>query len=141
MAGVTARKVLRGLVTVLGLVAVVAGAASMVLGVASVPGAEAFDPVTDSEFRFYATWYVVAGIALLRSARALETTGTVIRTVAWAFFAAGCARVVSWLVVGPPHWTQVILLVVELLMPAILIPWQRAVERGSDVPASGSSTG
>jgi hypothetical protein len=130
MAPVTSQQGLRWFVTVLGAVALVAGTASVVLGLASIPAVGPIHANADSELRFYAVWYAAAGLVLLRSAPKIEAAGTVVRGAAWAFFAAGSARAVSWLVYGRPHWSQVVLMALELAMPMILVPWQRSVESG-----------
>lgn len=104
-----------------------AGASTVLLGVDSLLGAEETSGVVDSEMRFYAVWYVVAGLALWRGSAKLEEEGWTIRVVAIAFFAAGCARALSWLVRGAPHWSQIVLMVIELALPLLIIPWQSAV--------------
>ena len=123
------RKWLRVLVTVLGLVMVVAGALTVLLGAASVPREGVVTPDVDSEMRFYAVWYVAMGVVLLRSAPRVETESVVIRLAGGGFFVAGCARILSWIAVGRPHASQVALLVIELMLPLVIIPWQASVAR------------
>jgi Domain of unknown function (DUF4345) len=113
------------------LIMIVAGSASVFLGVGSLPGGRDPSAVIDSELRFYAIWYVVAGLVLWRASSSLEEVTWLIRVIGIAFFAAGSARVLSWLSVGPPHWSQVVLLIIELTLPFVIIPWQAAVARGS----------
>jgi hypothetical protein len=82
----------------------------------------------DSEMRFYAVWYVVAGAFLLRATRRVESETWTIRLIAAAFFVAGCSRILSWVAVGP-HLSQLILMVIELILPLVVIPWQASVAR------------
>jgi hypothetical protein len=105
----------------------VAGSLSVVFGASSVLGADQVTAEVDSEMRFYAVWYVVAGAFLLRATRRVESETWTIRLVAAAFFVAGCSRILSWVVVGRPHQSQLILMVIELILPLVVIPWQAAV--------------
>jgi hypothetical protein len=83
----------------------------------------------DSELRFYADWYVVAGVLLLRGVHRVETEKLVVRAVGGAFFLAGCARLLAIVTVGTPHGFAVFLMIVELIIPAMIVPWQAAVAR------------
>jgi Domain of unknown function (DUF4345) len=125
------RSGLQALLAVMGTVMVVAGAATVVLGAASVPGVDVAAPDVDSEMRFYAVWYVVAGVAVLRVVRDVESATTTVRLVAAGFFTAGCARILSWVVVGRPHAIAIVLMVLELVLPIVIVPWQAALARRS----------
>ena len=113
----------------MGIVMLVAGSLSVVLGASSVLGVRDVTAEVDSEMRFYAVWYVVAGALLLRASRRVESETWTIRLVAAAFFVAGCSRILSWVVVGRPHLSQLILMVIELILPLVVIPWQASVVR------------
>lgn len=108
---------------------VVAGAATVLLGAASVPDEGIVTPDVDTEMRFYAVWYVVAGVLLLRAVARVEAETWLIRVVAAGFFAAGCARILSWAVVGKPHASAIVLMVVELVLPVVIVLWQAVVGR------------
>ena len=109
----------------------VAGSLSVVFGASSVLDSGDVTADVDSEMRFYAVWYVVAGAFLLRATRRVEAETWTIRLVAAAFFVAGCSRILSWVVVGRPHLPQLILIVIELILPLVVIPWQASVARGA----------
>ena len=121
-------------VAVLGSVMVLAGLAGVLLGVDTVPNPGGASATVDSEMRFFAVWYAVAGAVLLHSVPKIEQAGHLIRIIAGAFFLAGCARVLSWIVVGPPHGSQKILLAIELILPLIVLPWHAAVARRGSLP-------
>lgn len=110
-------------------VIIVAGSVTVFLGAESVLREGSFTTDIDSEIRFYAVWYVAAGILLARAIPKVESEGFTIRLVGGAFFAAGCARALSWAVVGEPHVSQVVLMVIELCLPFVIIPLQAAVAR------------
>jgi Domain of unknown function (DUF4345) len=120
---------LRILLTAMGSVMLVVGTATVLLGASSVLSAGDFTAAIDSEMRFYAVWYVVAGAVLLRASRNVGVETWTIRLITGAFFAAGCSRIVSWIVVGRPHTSQLVLMVIELILPFVVIPWQAAVAR------------
>ena len=124
-------RALRVLLGVVGTVMVVAGAAGVVLGVGTVVGASPVNANVDSELRFFAAWYVVSGVLLLKSLFRIEEAGFVVRLVGAGFFLAGCSRLLSVIVVGPPHRLQMVLMGVELVLPLVIVPWQRAVARRS----------
>ena len=120
------RRLLGYLLGLLGSVMIAAGSFTVVMGLSSVTGDVVVTPDADSEMRFYAVWYVVAGVLLLRSLSDLAAAGTIVRAVGVGFFAAGCARAVSWIVVGRPGSLAVTLMAVELILPFVIIPWRSA---------------
>jgi hypothetical protein len=125
---------LRILLRVMGAVMMIVGSASVLLGASSVVRAGDFTAAIDSEIRFFAVWYVVAGAVLLRATRNVVAEKLTIRLVAGAFFAAGCSRILSWIVVGRPHTSQVILMVIELVLPLVVIAWQASIARRNSQP-------
>jgi hypothetical protein len=108
---------------------IVAGSIAVLLGAESVLREGSFTTDIDSEMRFYAVWYVAAGIMLARAIPRVESEAFMIRLIAGAFFVAGCARALSWAVVGKPHVSQVVLMVIELCLPFVIVPLQAAVAR------------
>ena len=128
MAREPVRTGLQVLLTVLGCVAVAAGSVTLIFGATSVVGVEHPTPAADSEMRFFAAWYAAAGVALLRVVPRVETQGNLIRGIAVVVFIAGCARGLSWVVVGEPPGAAKLLMVIELALPFVIIPWQASVE-------------
>jgi len=120
---------LRIVLTILGAVALTLGALSLVMGAAVVPGGDEVSASVDSELRFYAAWYTAAGVVLLRIARRAESEGRTLRFIAATFFIAGCARLLSLIVVGKPHVLFMALMVAEILIPVVILPWQASVVR------------
>ena len=125
------RKGLRAVLTVLGGVALAAALLTLIGGASTIIGVEDVSPSVDSEMRFYATWYALAGIALLRAARDVEGATLTVRAVGAAFFVAACARLLSLVVVGRPHTFAIALMVVEFLIPLAIVPWQASISRRS----------
>ena len=122
-------RALRIVLRIMALVMIVAGSATVLLGMGSLLGAEHASAAIDSEMRFYAIWYVVAGVVLWRALPRIEAEKWLVRVIGIAFGVAGCARALSWLVVGEPHPSQVALMIIELVLPFVIIPWHSAVTR------------
>jgi Domain of unknown function (DUF4345) len=60
------------------------------------------DPVLDSQDRFYGTAFVIYGVLLWVCAKDVTKYTLILRCVFWCCFVAGLARLVSFLIVGPP---------------------------------------
>ena len=71
-AGRVTEKRLQLLLRAMAVVATTAGADAVVRGARSVPDAGVVAPNVDSEFRFYASWYVAAGALLWTTAAVAE---------------------------------------------------------------------
>lgn len=126
-----ARRGLQVVLTILGIVAVTAGGATVLTGGDSVLNRGDVSAGVDSELRFYAAWYVVAGALLLRAVGRVESDGLVVRAVGAAFFLAGSARLLSLATVGRPHAFALVLMVIEFVIPVVIVPWQAAVARST----------
>ncbi|MEX2458298.1 MAG: DUF4345 domain-containing protein [Actinomycetota bacterium] len=124
-----ARRGLQAALTLLGLVAVVFGSLSVLFGGELVLGAGTVSPSLDSELRYYAAWYVAAGVVALRAARSVETEGRTIRALSAALFTGGCGWVISLIVVGTPHPVSLLLMGPELGLPILLVLWQASLAR------------
>lgn len=120
---------LRVVLAAMGAVATVAGARGMVRGAGEVTEAGPFSANIDSECRFYATWYHLTGLVLLRAARRPESASGVVRLVGAGLLAAASARVLSARRLGLPHRRQRVLMVVEFAIPVVVVPWQARVAR------------
>lgn len=120
---------LQVLIGLIGCVAIVTGTATVFLGADSVVGVSEPGAAADSEMRFFAVWYVAIGVLLLKSIPTLEKERSLVRVVGVAFFVAGCARVLSWASVGKPPFLAIILMVIELILPAVIVSWHAAITR------------
>ena len=132
------RKGLQAGLVSLGLVATIAGAASVVFGAHIIPGGDGVSASVHSELRFYASWYLATGLVVLWTVPrvATRTAGIVLRVVFGTLFLAGCARVVSIVADGTPATTYVVLMVIELVLPLVILPWQAAVARRAEAAPS-----
>src|SRR5256885_16052843 len=83
----------------------------------------------DSEMRFFASWYAVLGVLVLRAARRPESEATIVRACAAGFLLAACGRVLSTRALGPPSPVFKVLMGLEFAVPAVIVPWQVAISR------------
>lgn len=125
------RRALQVLWGTFGIVAVVAGALSVFFGSAVQPEAGPVSPSVESELRYYAAWYVVAGLLALRTVPRIEAHAATIRLACAGLFLGGIGRAIGALVVGTPPGMLVFLMVVELVLPVIVVAWQAGVARAA----------
>jgi hypothetical protein len=131
MSEANSRRALQAFLFVLGGVALVAGAATVLFGAELVANAGDVTPDVDSEMRFYAVWYAAAGVMILRAIPHAETEGRIVKWVGAAFFLAGCARILSIMAVAKPSALYIVLMVAELVLPIVIIPWQSSVAKAA----------
>ena len=129
--GGAARGGLVALLAAIGTVASFEGARGVIQGARQVVDGGAVSANVDSEYRFYSAWYAVLGVLVLGAARHPEREARVVRATAAGFLAAACGRALSARSAGPPHPLQRGLLAIELVLPAVLVPWQARVSRRS----------
>ena len=113
----------------IGAVAATFGALGVVQGGRGVLNGGTVSPNVDSELRFFASWYAVLGLLLLRAVRHPESETTIVRACGPGFLIAACGRLLSMKAVGPPSGLFKILTAVEFAIPAVIVPWQEAVRR------------
>ena len=86
----------------------------------------------DSEMRFFASWYAVFGVLVLRAARRPESEAAIVRACAAGFLLAACGRVLSMRALGPPSPVFKVLMGLEFAVPAVIVPWQLAIRRAAN---------
>ena len=123
------RRGLHATLATLGTVATAAGLSGVLRGASEVTGAGPVSAPVDSEYRFYAAWYPVFGILLLRAARAPEDEARIVHAAAAGLITAAGGRLLSWRTLGQPNRLQQVLLGLEILIPAVIVPWQHRVAR------------
>lgn len=109
----------------------VAGGATVLLGGDSLPATGDLEANAESELRFYAVWWVGTGLFLAWLAPRVQQRTRELRVFAALLFTAGLSRGLAILDSGWPHWTQSVLMGLELTLPIILITWQARVRVGA----------
>lgn len=120
---------LRAALAVIGAVATAAGASGVVRGAREVADAGAFSPNVDSEYRFYAAWYHIVGLALITSSRRRVVPATAVHGCSLGFFLAASGRLLSVRRVGTPHWSRTALMIIEFAIAALLPAWYASAAR------------
>ena len=120
---------LRRTLYVVAVIPVVAGAATVALGADSVPDAGDPSPSLESELRFYSVWWIGAGLFLMWLAPRVERRTLELRVFCALLFLAGLSRVFAALATDWPSRGQIILMVVELVLPIVFVVWQARVAR------------
>lgn len=113
----------------LGAVATLAGARGVVFGAREVAGSKPVLAAVDSEYRFYAAWYLVTGMALLQVGSEPAVARREVRLLHVGLWTAAAGRVLSLRHTGRPGRGQLLLLGVEAALPLVLSPWQARVAR------------
>jgi hypothetical protein len=131
MAAGTGRTGLTALLAAVGTVATVEGARGVLQGARQVPAGGPVSANVDSEYRFYSAWYAVAGVLVLGAARRPERETRLVRACAGGFLAAAAGRALSARTLGPPHPLQRVLMALEVVLPPVLVAWQRRVARSA----------
>lgn len=111
------------------------GAAHVFSGTASVIGGTAVNATLDSEFRFYAVLFLAFGLAFIWCARDVAGRAPAITVLGAIFFAGGLARLVSWAVMGPPHWFFQLMTLVELVIPPVNFLLVRRITDNAAAPS------
>jgi hypothetical protein len=100
-----------------------------VVGRSSAAAEDLVSPEVDSELRFFAAWYCVGGLTMLRAAAHPDTSGAAVQITAAGWLLAALGRVLSVRQKGRPHAIYLALTGLEFAIPAVLVAWQRQVQR------------
>jgi len=98
-------------------------------GARAIPGARRWDAPVDGEVRYLSVWWTAAGLMLLRAVPGVEREAGVVRSVSVLVALGGLGRVRSMRREGLPHPLMVAAAAVEVLLPFVVIPWQRRIAR------------
>jgi hypothetical protein len=123
-------QVLRALVLAMGYACVAIGLFHVLLGNASIPGAGSAGPTIDSLGRFFGAIFAGYGLAWLWAARQRPIPATAVRWLAGVFLLGALGRLLSLAVEGWPHWFQVVLTAVEIVLPPLFFWLADAEEKG-----------
>ena len=120
---------LRRTLYVLGVIPILAGAATVALGADSVIGAGEASPNLESELRFYSVWWIGAGVFLIWLAPRVQERTLETRAFCALLFLGGLSRVFAAVATDWPSTGQLILMAIELTLAVVLALWQARVAR------------
>lgn len=121
-------RTLRVLVLSMGVACVAIGAVHFLWGIDSVPGEAAAGATVDSRERYYGAIFLGYGLVWMWVGRQSPIPATTVRWLAGIFFLGGIGRLLSLAVHGQPQWFQVVLTVIELVLPPVFV-WLAAADR------------
>ena len=134
--------VFRAVVVAVGILVAAFGAYYLVTGTAGVPesaGGEV-NPTLESQFRFFSAMMVGVGAAFVAIAIKFQWAN-MLWLVCLMVFLGGIGRVLSWAFSGTPHFTMIVLMIVELAFPPALLVWHRFIAKTSDLRRQISAEG
>ena len=120
---------LRRTLYALSAIPIVAGAATVLLGADSIPSPGDPSPNLESELRFYAVWWIGAGLFLAWLAPRVEERTLELRVFCALLFLSGISRGLAALATDWPSTAQLILMGLELVLPVVFVTWQTRVAR------------
>jgi Domain of unknown function (DUF4345) len=123
----------------LGIVPILTGLFAVLTGPGGQVDGEAVNASVDSEFRFFASLWIAYGVAALWVAPRVEREATAVRVLALILFSAGVARGIGWIAAGRPHWSYLVLLGLELLIPPLILRWHGQLLRMRRAQEAGVS--
>lgn len=121
------RRVLLGVLWVLGAVPIASGLVAIIGGPAFAPGGGPTTPSVDSEYRFVNVFWLGAGLTLYWSLLKPASRAVVTRVVLIIAATGGVARLISAAVVGWPHPVFIGTIGLELVIVPLVIWWHSRV--------------
>ncbi|MEU1281212.1 DUF4345 domain-containing protein [Streptomyces sp. NPDC005805] len=132
-------KALRGLALLMGYACLAIGLVHVVLGNASIPGAQDAGATVDSLGRFFGAIFAGYGLAWILAARRSPIPASAVRWLTAVFLLGAVGRLLSLAVHGWPHWFQIALTALELALPPVLFWLADAEEKA--LGAGGADDG
>ncbi|MFT4560530.1 MAG: hypothetical protein ACI9BW_000264 [Gammaproteobacteria bacterium] len=125
-------KTLRAVMILSGIFIVGVSLTHIVLGHSWLPDTMSVTASIDSEHRFYASIFLMYGVALVWCSRAVPERRSVFHFLLLTLFVGGLARIVSVSVSGWPHPLFISLAVLELIVPPVL--WLMSTRSEASLP-------
>ncbi|GAA5083225.1 DUF4345 domain-containing protein [Nocardia iowensis] len=124
---------LKWLSMVMGVACVGIGFLHMALGIDSVPDMGSSGVTADSQSRFFGAIFVGYGVAWIWAARQSPIPALAIRWLAGIFLLGAVGRAISLAVHGWPHWFQIVLTIIEIVLPPVCF-WLSTADENRTTP-------
>ncbi|GAA2530289.1 DUF4345 domain-containing protein [Pilimelia columellifera] len=102
----------------------VTGLMDLLLGVGVLPGRPTADANIESNYRYFATFWLAAGLLIVWIIPRVERATWPLRALCATVFVGGLARLLAMAVHGQPHLLFQAATVLELTAPPVLVWWQ-----------------
>ena len=135
----SSKRLLQALFAALGVVPILTGLFAVLTGPGGQVDGEAVNASVESEFRFFASLWIAFGAVALWVAPRVDRETRVVRALALILFSAGLARAIAWIAAGTPHWSFLLLLCLELLLPPLILYLQAQLLRARAAQDAGVS--
>lgn len=122
-------KALKYLAILTGVICLAIGLHHVIGGAETVFGGGKITASTDSQERFFAGLFAVYGLAWIWAARQSPIPATAIRFLAAGLLVGGLGRVASLIDRGQPHPFWIVMLAVEIVVPAVFFAIAGADEK------------
>ncbi|WP_330179240.1 DUF4345 domain-containing protein [Nocardia sp. NBC_01503] len=118
---------LKWLSLLMGYACVAIGVFHMALGIDGIPDMGSAGATADSQSRFFGAIFLGYGLVWLWAARRDPVDTTAVRWLAGIFALGAVGRFISIAVYGWPHWFQLVLTAIEVVLPPVYF-WLAAIQ-------------
>ncbi|WP_280407856.1 DUF4345 domain-containing protein [Nocardia brasiliensis] len=108
---------LKWLSLVMGVACVAIGVFHLAAGIDGIPDMGSSGVTADSQTRFFGAIFLGYGVVWIWAARQRPIPATAIRWLAGIFLLGAVGRFISVAVYGWPHWFQIVLTAIEVVLP------------------------
>jgi hypothetical protein len=115
------RRAFQAFLALFGVIVIAISLAHLAIGPNAIIGGSAVNPTSDGEDRFYAGIFLCYGVALLWCARDVARKRLFVIFLAAVTFVGGIGRLLSVILVGPPHPFYLAMLAIELGLPPLVV--------------------
>ncbi|MFQ6328249.1 DUF4345 domain-containing protein [Nocardia sp. CWNU-33] len=120
--------VLKWLTMAMGVACVAIGFFHLGFGIDGIPDMGSSGVTADSQTRFFGAIFVGYGVVWIWAARQSPISAVAIRWLAGIFLLGAVGRGISLAVYGWPHWFQIVLTAIELVLPPVFFVLSRGEE-------------
>ena len=128
------RAAFRAAVALYGLFMIAYGVWQVLGGVRVIPDApqDFANPSVQSNYAFFAAAYVGVGLSFVFIALKFKWVNMLVFSCLVVFL-GGVGRILSWAFFGTPHWSLIVLMVTELVIPPCLLVWYGWINKSNKI--------
>ena len=90
------------------------------------------NPSVQSNYAFFAAAYVGVGLSFVFIALKFKWVNMLVFSCLVVFL-GGVGRILSWAFFGTPHWSLIVLMVTELVIPPCLLVWYGWINKSNKI--------